>query len=137
VRDLDHYRSLLGGADTIGPKIMADAIHVARGGHGKAPSALVRYVMRQYGDAIESQTALALLADEAGASQPDTDSIAARIKAARESIPMSHADVAELAGVSKQTVINLEQSASANPGVVTLAAVARALGVGLTDLIGD
>jgi transcriptional regulator with XRE-family HTH domain len=47
----------------------------------------------------------------------------------------SQADLADRAGISRYTVIRLESGVYANPGLELLAKLARALGVGVHDLL--
>ena len=62
------------------------------------------------------------------------DALADNLKRLRKQANLTQAQVAEAAGLPRATVANLEQP-GANPGVQTVVAVAKALGVSLDDLL--
>jgi len=64
-------------------------------------------------------------------------SLAARVKRLREAAGLSQQALAMAAGLSISVVTQLEQGAKADPRISTVAALARALGVKVDDLIND
>ena len=62
--------------------------------------------------------------------------IATRVRAARENAGLSQAELARSAAIAPATLSALE-SGNANPTVQTLSAIARSLGCGLGELLGD
>jgi transcriptional regulator with XRE-family HTH domain len=62
------------------------------------------------------------------------DALAENLKLLRKQANLTQAQLAEAAGLPRATVANLEQP-GANPGVQTVVAVAKALGVSLDDLM--
>ena len=65
-----------------------------------------------------------------------TDTLAARLKAARAAAGLSQPQLAERAGVPLPTVRSLEQGQRTKVWLETAAKLARALGVSLDDLAG-
>ncbi|MBE6129588.1 MAG: helix-turn-helix transcriptional regulator [Erysipelotrichaceae bacterium] len=57
------------------------------------------------------------------------------IREKRKSLKMSQEELASLAGVSRQTIINLENNASKNITVITLQKIAGALNCSVDDLL--
>ena len=57
------------------------------------------------------------------------------IREKRKSLKMSQEELAGLAGVSRQTIINLENNASKNITVITLQKIAGALNCSVDDLL--
>lgn len=57
------------------------------------------------------------------------------IREKRKSLKMSQEELAGLAGVSRQTIINLENNASKNITVITLQKIASALNCSVDDLL--
>lgn len=61
--------------------------------------------------------------------------IADNIKKYRSKIGVSQDKLSKLADVTYNTVIKIESGANKNPTIETLAKIAKALGVGVDDLI--
>jgi DNA-binding XRE family transcriptional regulator len=136
VRDFNHYHKMFTEAGTVGASLLARAIHTTRTGVDEMASReLVRAVTRRYGDPIEGQAAAAILADEASGGG-SAQRIAGVIKARREELALTHADLAELAQISKRTAINMEQD-DYNPSLETLERVCSALGMSVVDVLGQ
>ena len=62
------------------------------------------------------------------------DALPENLKRLRKQANLTQAELAEAAGLPRATVANLEQP-GANPGVQTVVAVAKALGIGLDELM--
>lgn len=58
-----------------------------------------------------------------------------KIKQAREKLGLSQEKLARLADVSNNTVINIEAGKQNNPTIETLAKIAKALNIGVDDLL--
>ena len=61
--------------------------------------------------------------------------IAENIKKYRNKISVSQDRLSKLADVTYNTIIKIESGANTNPTIETLAKIAKALGVGVDDLI--
>lgn len=61
--------------------------------------------------------------------------IASNIKKYRNKISVSQDRLSKLADVTYNTIIKIESGANKNPTIETLAKIAKALGVGVDDLI--
>ena len=61
--------------------------------------------------------------------------IASNIKKYRNKISVSQDRISKLADVTYNTIIKIESGANKNPTIETLAKIAKALGVGVDDLI--
>ena len=61
--------------------------------------------------------------------------IASNIKKYRNKISVSQDRLSKLADVTYNTIIKIESAANKNPTIETLAKIAKALGVGVDDLI--
>ena len=136
MRDFNHYHKMFGEASTVGASLLARAIHPTRTGLDEmAPRDLVRAVTRRYGDPIEGQAAAAILADEVSDGSA-SNRIASAIKARREELALTHADLAELAQVTRRTIINMEHP-DYNPSLITLERVCSALGMSVIDALEE
>lgn len=62
------------------------------------------------------------------------DALPDNLKRLRKQANLTQAGLAEAAGLPRATVANLEQP-GANPGILTIVAVAKALGVGVDELL--
>jgi DNA-binding XRE family transcriptional regulator len=62
-------------------------------------------------------------------------SISANIKKYRSKLGISQDRLSKLADVTYNTIIKLESGANKNPTIITLAKIAKSLGVGVDDLI--
>jgi len=58
-----------------------------------------------------------------------------KIKQAREKLRLSQEKLARLAGVSNNTIINIEEGKHQNPTIETLKKIAKALNVPIEELI--
>lgn len=65
------------------------------------------------------------------------NNIAKTVKRLREKTGLSQEKLARLADVSNNTVINIEAGKQDNPTIETLKKIAKALEVGVDDLIRD
>ena len=65
---------------------------------------------------------------------PMTLALGPMVRARREALEMSLQDLADASGVSKPHIWTLEQESSTNPGVDTVVALARALGLDPVEL---
>lgn len=61
--------------------------------------------------------------------------IAANIKRYRTERGVSQIELSQLAGVTYHTITKIESGANTNPTIETLAKIARALGVGVGELV--
>lgn len=59
--------------------------------------------------------------------------IAAKLRTLRESAGLTAADLAALAGLHVRTLNQIEQGKRPNPGLATMQAVCKALGVSLSE----
>lgn len=62
---------------------------------------------------------------------------AQRFRAARIRAGLSVIELAQKSGVAERTIRYIETGATATPQMSTVRAIAEALGVGMTDLIGE
>lgn len=67
--------------------------------------------------------------------EPSKNNIAKIVKRLREKTGLSQEKLARLADVSNNTVINIEAGKQNNPTIETLKKIAKALEVGVDDLI--
>ena len=65
-----------------------------------------------------------------------TETVGARIKRYREEAGLSPADIAELTGLSRSYISELETGTAQNPSADKLYALAKALGVAMSDILG-
>ena len=65
------------------------------------------------------------------------NNISKTVKRFREKMGLSQEKLARLADVSNNTIINIEAGKQDNPTIETLKKIAKALGVGVDDLIKD
>lgn len=65
------------------------------------------------------------------------NNISKTVKRFREKIGLSQEKLARLADVSNNTIINIEAGKQDNPTIETLKKIAKALEVGVDDLIKD
>jgi len=70
-------------------------------------------------------------------SESSKNSISKTVKRFREKMGLSQEKLARLADVSNNTIINIEAGKQDNPTIETLKKIAKALGVGVDDLIKD
>ncbi len=68
-------------------------------------------------------------------SEPSKNNIAKTVKRLREKTGLSQEKLARLADVSNNTIINIEAGKQNNPTIETLKKIAKALKVGVNDLI--
>jgi len=68
-------------------------------------------------------------------SSKKTSSIAQNIKEKRKKIGLSQDKLSKLAGVAYNTVVKIESGENPNPTIDTLRRIAKALNVGVDDLI--
>ncbi|OQA70518.1 MAG: anaerobic benzoate catabolism transcriptional regulator [Parcubacteria group bacterium ADurb.Bin247] len=68
-------------------------------------------------------------------SEPSKNNIAKTVKRLREKTGLSQEKLARLADVSNNTIINIEAGKQNNPTIETLKKIAKALKVGVDDLI--
>jgi transcriptional regulator with XRE-family HTH domain len=65
----------------------------------------------------------------------DKSKIAENIKRYRSKLGISQDKLSKLADVTYNTIIKIESGANRNPTIETMAKIAKALGVGVDDLI--
>ena len=70
-------------------------------------------------------------------SESSKNSITKTVKRFREKMGLSQEKLARLADVSNNTIINIEAGKQNNPTIETLKKIAKALEVGVDDLIRD
>ena len=70
-------------------------------------------------------------------SESSKNSISKTVKRFREKMGLSQEKLARLADVSNNTIINIEAGKQDNPTIETLKKIAKALEVGVDDLIRD
>src|SRR3989338_9973074 len=63
--------------------------------------------------------------------------ISEKIKDLRKKTSLSQKKLAELSGISFNTIVNIESGKNENPGIQSLCGIARALHVKIDDLISD
>ena len=68
-------------------------------------------------------------------SSTNKSTIAENIKKYRNKLGVSHDKLSKLADVTYNTIIKIESGANVNPTIETLSKIAKALGVGVDDLI--
>lgn len=68
-------------------------------------------------------------------SSTNKSTIAENIKKYRNKIGVSQDKLSKLADVTYNTIIKIESGANVNPTIETLSKIAKALGVGVDDLI--
>ena len=134
-RDTQHYIEMFRESDTVGPNLLADAIHVARGGEGGAPRELVRAALRMHGEALDGARAAMLVADEAARSSSASD-FGARLKTLRTKRNLTQGDLAHLSGLTARAMRYLE-SGEREPSLSTLRALGAAMGIDVGTLLGE
>lgn len=70
-------------------------------------------------------------------SESSKNNISKTVKKFREKMGLSQEKLARLADVSNNTIINIEAGKQDNPTIETLKKIAKALEVGVDDLIKD
>ena len=60
-----------------------------------------------------------------------------RLRAQRAVLRLTNEQIAEKAGLGIQTVSNILNARGDNPGIATLASVAKALGLSLVDILSE
>jgi len=70
-------------------------------------------------------------------SESSKNNISKTVKRFREKMGLSQEKLARLADVSNNTIINIEAGKQDNPTIETLKKIAKALEVGVDDLIRD
>ena len=70
-------------------------------------------------------------------SESSKNNISKTVKRFREKMGLSQEKLARLADVSNNTIINIEAGKQDNPTIETLKKIAKALEVGVDDLIKD